>query len=160
MGLHVLTFKQPLAEMIAVGAKSYSFTMKCPGREKWGKKIGIHASSTMGSMRMIKGLITTLEEHGPGVLGIKDLKMAREIIQRALDDPRSFDTGKIIAYGKMRNPVKVRDIVKDGNIHGFNMDLWALPFTGVVKLARAVPAKGHPTIWWFDGDLRKRNGRN
>lgn len=154
MPMFCYTMIQPYAQMVVEGLKAYEFTPKRPGREKWGKKLGIHAAQTMASAYDVQKTIEIIEEHGPGVVGIKNKEGALKLLRHWLDDPKSFNQSRILGTVKMRVPVKVRDILKNGNPAGFDMDLWALPLINPKRLKISVPARGKSTIWWYEGTLR------
>lgn len=158
MSMFVLTLIQPYAQLVVEGLKRYEFSTKRPGREKWGKRIGIHAAQTFASVYDVQKTIEIIEQHGPGVVGIVDQKASLEMLKRALDEPSWFHRSRIIGSAKMRVPVKVKDILREGNPAGFNLDLWALPLINPRKLVKSVYAVGRPTIWWHEGPLRNMRG--
>lgn len=150
--MHVISFPQPYAQLIITGCLQYMFRRYKPAKISWDATIGIHAAKARVYNSELVHFMGALGRYGPEACGIRPKKhdAALSLVSRFMKDRSILPTSALLGTAKLRMPIRVKEIVIEGNAGAIDESLWAWPFVNARKWREPVPIIGSCGVWTYD----------
>lgn len=149
--MKAITFQQPFAELIMIGAMPYTFRTEPLGGRLIGERVGIHAGPNFPTPEQIDLLAMDVFQdggmgHGLNVEAAKDL--VRHIHCAAFGEGAwpKLPLNAVVGTAILGRPVKCTDLYPgDAEV---STRMWAWPMTDIIQFPQPVAARGGKAVFW------------